>query len=294
MRFPINDRDHFATDVNLAFRIIQDTYFLSIKPEIEMRKVNAMLGDGSVTQIDSFEPLRVIEFYQRLIGSLKGWVSTGISRSQTDDLHRIYCQFSQAVGQYRVHSYFGIQYRALPYYQVDKRVIEIQKELAQIDEEAGTTFMSMATRGNHIVQKELERIGYTQVGIEELLAKLFWNERLVADLEEKAAALENEFPKFRELSNKKNQLFSELNDLLIELCQISPVLIDYNKLMQGEEGVVTYFDMEEVRTQTREINSWFNTKRLTKELTGQVVGVFNEVANTMRDVGKNIAKRSKL
>ncbi|MGC2570896.1 MAG: hypothetical protein WA364_05240, partial [Candidatus Nitrosopolaris sp.] len=249
MRFPIKYHDHFATEVNLAFRIIQDTYFLSIKPEIEMRKVNAMLRDGSVTQIDSFDPLRVIEFYQRLIGSLKGWVSTGISRSQTDDLHRIYCQFSQAVGQYRIHSYFGIQYRALPYYQVDRRVIEIQKELARIDVEVGNIFMSMATRGNHIVQKELERIGYAQVGFEDLLAKLFWNERLVLDLEEKVAALENEFPKFGELSNKQTQLFSELKDLLIELCQISPVLIDHNKLMQGEEGVVTYFDMVEVRNQ---------------------------------------------
>jgi hypothetical protein len=287
MRFPIKYHDHFATEVNLAFRIIQDTYFLSIKPEIEMRKVNAMLRDGSVTQIDSFDPLRVIEFYQRLIGSLKGWVSTGISRSQTDDLHRIYCQFSQAVGQYRIHSYFGIQYRALPYYQVDRRVIEIQKELARIDVEVGNIFMSMATRGNHIVQKELERIGYAQVGFEDLLAKLFWNERLVLDLEEKIAALENEFPKFGELSNKQTQLFSELKDLLIELCQISPVLIDYNKLMQGEEGIVTYFDMVEVRSQkTRETNSWINTKRLTKELTGQVVGVFNEVTSTMRDVEK--------
>jgi hypothetical protein len=287
MRFPIKYHDHFATEVNLAFRIIQDTYFLSIKPEIEMRKVNAMLRDGSLTQIDSFDPLRVIEFYQRLIGSLKGWVSTGISRSQTDDLHRIYCQFSQAVGQYRIHSYFGIQYRALPYYQVDRRVIEIQKELARIDVEVGNIFMSMATRGNHIVQKELERIGYAQVGFEDLLAKLFWNERLVLDLEEKVAALENEFPKFGELSNKQTQLFSELKDLLIELCQISPVLIDHNKLMQGEEGVVTYFDMVEVRSQkTRENNSWINTKRLTKELTGQVVGVFNEVTSTMRDVGK--------
>jgi hypothetical protein len=291
MRFPINEDDHFATEVNLAFQIIKDTYLLSIKPEIEMRKVNAMLGDGSVTQIDSFEPQGVIEFYQRLIGSLKGWISTGISRSQTDDLHRIYCQFSQAIGKYRVHSYFGIQYRALPYYQVDKRVIDIRRELARIDGEAGNIFMSMATRGNHIVQKELERIGYAQAGFEELLTKLFCNERLVADLQEKVAALENEFPKFSELSNKKNQLFSELNDLLIELCQISPVVIDYNKLMQGEEGVVTYFDMEEVRSRNaKETNSWINTKKLTKELTTQVVDVFNEVANTIRDVGKNIAK----
>ncbi len=291
MRIPINEGDHFATEVNLAFRIIKDTYLLSIKPEIEMRKVNAMLGDGSVTQIDSFEPQRVMEFYHRLIGSLKGWVSTGISRSQTDDLHRIYCQFSHAIGQYRVHSYFGIQYRALPYYQVDKRVIEIRRELARIDGEAGNTFMSMATIGNHIVQKELERIGYAQAGFEELLTKLFCNERLVADLQEKVATLENEFPNFRELSNKKNQLFSELNNLLIELCQISPVVIDYNKLVQGEEGVVTYFDMEEVRSRNaKETNSWINTKKLTKELTAQVVDVFNEVANTIRDVGKNIAK----
>ena len=291
MRFPIKEDDYFATEVNFAFRIIKDTYLLSIMPQIEMRKVNAMLGDGSVTQIDSFEPQRVIEFYQRLIGSLKGWVTTGISRSQTDDLHRLYCQFTQAVGRYRICSYFGIQYRALPYYRVDKRIIEIQKELARIAEEARNTFRSMASRGNHIVQKELERIGYAQIGFEELLAKLFEDERLVADLEKKVAVLENEFPKFEELSNKKKQLFSELNDLLMELCQISPVLIDYNKLMQGEEGVVTYFDLEKVKRQkTNETDSYINTKRMTKEVTGQVVSIFNEVANTMREVGKNITK----
>jgi hypothetical protein len=69
------------------------------------------------------------------------------------------------------------------------------------------------------------------------------------------------------------------------------VLIDYNKLIQGEEGVVTYFDMEKVTSQkTNETNSYINTKRLTKEVTGQVVGVFNEVANAIQGVGKNIAK----
>ena len=65
----------------------------------------------------------------------------------------------------------------------------------------------MASRGNHIVQKELERIGYAQIGFEELLAKLFEDERLVADLEKKVAVRENEFPKFEELSNKKNKCF---------------------------------------------------------------------------------------
>jgi hypothetical protein len=283
MRLPIKEDDYFATEVNSAFEIVKDNYLLAIKPQIEMKKVNAMLGDGSVAQIDCFEPKRVMVFYQQLIDSLKWWVTTGISNSQTEDLHRLYCQFTQEVGQYRMSGYFGIQFHALPYYKVDKRIIEIQKELAQIAGEGGNTFNSMASKGNHIVQRELESIGYAQMGFEELLEKLFEDESLVADLEKKTTVLENEF--------KKERLFSELNDLLMELCQISPVSIDHNKLMQGEEGVVTYFDIEKVKNQkTKETESYINTKRMAKELTGQVVTILREVANTLLVVGKSIKK----
>lgn len=289
MRFPINEDDYFARESNLAFEIVKNKYLLAIKPQIEMKKVNAMLGDGSVTQIDCFEPQRVKEFYQRLIGSLKGWSTTGTSRSNTDDLHRLYCQFIKEVGQYRMSGYFGIQFHALPYYRIDKRVIEIQKELAQIAGEGANTFRSMASRGNYIVQKELESIGYGQVDFEVLLEKLFEDESLVADLEKKASALENEFPEFEEMHHRKERLFSELNLLLMELSQISPVLIDHNKLMQGEEGVITYFDIERVKNQkTKETDSFINTKRITKEVTGQVVIIFNEVANTLLAIGKSI------
>ncbi len=291
MRLPIKEDDYFAREVNSAFEIVKDNYLLAIKPQIEMNKVNAMLGDGSVTQIDCFEPQRVMVFYQQLVDSLKWWVTTGISTSQTEDLHRVYCQFTQEVGQYRMSGYFGIQFHALPYYRVDKRIIEIQKELAQIADEGGNTFKSMAGKGNHIVQKELESIGYTQLGFEELLEKLFEDESLVADLEKKTTALENEFPDFEEMRHKKERLFSELNDLLIELCQISPVSIDYNKLMQGEEGVVTYFDIEKVKNQkTKETDSYINTKRMTKEMTEQVVSIFSEMTNTLLAVGRSIEK----
>ena len=291
MRLPIKEDDYFAREVNSAFEIVKDNYLVAIMPQIEMNKANAMLGDGSVTQIDCFEPQRVMVFYQQLVDSLKWWVTTGISTSQTEDLHRLYCQFTREVGQYRMSGYFGIQFHALPYYPVDKRIIEIQKELARIAGEGGNAFKSMAGKGNHIVQKELESIGYAQLGFEELLEKLFEDESLVADLEKKTTALENEFPEFEEMRYKKERLFSELNDLLIELCQISSVSIDHNKLMQGEEGVVTYFDIEKVKNQkTKETDSYINTKRMTKELTEQVVSIFSEMANTLLAVGKSIEK----
>jgi hypothetical protein len=59
--------------------------------------------------------------------------------------------------------------------------------------------------------------------------------------------------------------------------------------MQGEEGVITYFDIERVNNQkTKETDSFINTKRITKEVTGQVVNIFNEVANTLLAIGKSI------
>ncbi|MDQ6863472.1 MAG: hypothetical protein M3044_06580, partial [Thermoproteota archaeon] len=65
----------------------------------------------------------------------------------------------------------------------------------------------------------------------------------------------------------------------------------HNKLMQGEEGFVTYFDIEKVKNQkTKETDSYINTKRMTKELTGQVVTILGEVANTLLVVGKSIKK----
>ena len=123
MRLPIKEDDYFAREVNSAFEIVKDNYLVAIMPQIEMNKANAMLGDGSVTQIDCFEPQRVMVFYQQLVDSLKWWVTTGISTSQTEDLHRLYCQFTREVGQYRMSGYFGIQFHALPYYRVDKRII---------------------------------------------------------------------------------------------------------------------------------------------------------------------------
>src|ERR687887_818176 len=105
------------------------------------------------------------------------------------------------------------------------------------------TTKSMATKGNDMIQRELEKIEYsTEMEFEELFTKLLEDKKLISDLEGKVLAVEKEFPEFEEMHNKKTRLFAELNDLVIELYQISPVLMDYNKLMQGEEGVVTYFD----------------------------------------------------
>ena len=287
MRLPLKGDDYFIREVNAAFESIREAYLNALKPQVIMKKVNVMLGDGSVVQSDTFEKHKVILFYQQMIKSLRGWVTTGVSNSNTDDLHRLYCNITQEVGKYNIHGYFGIQFHALPYYKVDKRVIEIQKELSQLAGNATNILHSIANKGNEIIRKELEKIGYTEIGFEELLSKLFENQNLIEDLGVKASMVEQEFPEFEDMHKRKLKLFAELNNLLVELYQISSVLIDYNKLMQGEEGIVTYFEIETIRNKrTKERDFYINTKRVSKESTEQIVSKFNHVVKVFQTIEK--------
>lgn len=285
MRLPLKGDDYFTNNINSTFDNVKDRHFEAIKPQLMMKKVNVMLGDGTVSQSDTFEPQKATAFYQRLINFLndQGWTTTGVSRSNTSDLHRMYCQFTQDVGKYHLHGYFGIQFHALPYYRVNKRVIEIQKELVEVANKATKAFTSIGTRGNDIVQKELEKVGGADMGFEELFTKLFEDKELLDDLEVKALTIEKEFPEYEEMHNKKIQLFAELNDLVIETYQTSLVSIDYNKLMQGEEGIVTYFDIEIIKNQkTKKRDSYINAGIITKELTKQIISKINEVAKILQ------------
>jgi hypothetical protein len=289
MRLPLKGNDYFIREVNAAFENIREAYLKALKPQIRMKKVNVMLGDGSVVQSDTFEKQKVILFYQQLIKSLNGWVTTGISNSNTDDLHRLYCNIMQEVGKYSIQGYFGIQFHALPYYKVDKRVIEIQKELSQLADDASNTFQSMANKGNEIIRKELEKIGYVEMGFEELLSKLFEDENLTADLGIKASRVEQEFPEFEDMHNRKTELFAELKNLLIEIYRISSVSIDYNKLMKGEEGVVTYFEIETIRNKrTKARDFYVNTRRVPKESTQEILSKLNQVVEALKEIEKNL------
>jgi hypothetical protein len=285
MRLPIKDNNHFSKNVNFAFENLRSIYLEAIRPQLLTKKVNVMLADGSITQSHTFEPEKVTSFFQRLIDSLKGWTTTGILSSNTDDLHRIYCQFTQEVGKYYLHGYFGIQFHALPYYRTDKRIIQIQRELAHIVDRANKTFKLISDRGNDIVHKELESTGHAEMGFEEFFIKLFEDKNLLEDLERKALLLEDEFPEFKEMHNRKIELFAELNKLVIELYQISPVSMDYDKLTQGEEGVVTYFDIEAIKNKkTKERDSYVDTKRIDVELTEQIVHKLSEVGRTLHNI----------
>jgi len=283
VRAPFKGDDYFCKQVNATAQETEGEYLEAIRPAIAMHKAGAMLGDGTVTQVDTFDPQNVQMFYQRLANALEGWAFSGILKSATEDLHRLYCQFTKEVGRYHINGYFSIQFHLLPYYKVDRRVIEIQKELAKIADNATSVFKDMTSAADRALATELEKRGYASLEFQELFTKMFDDEKLAKVLDEKATAVQKQFPEFDEMGKRKNRLFADLNDLLIELYQISPVIIDYNRLMQGEEGVTNYFDIEVIRNKkTGAREAYLDTPKMKKADAYLVASELDRVAKALK------------
>ena len=287
MRAPIKGEDYFCRKVNSAAEKVQGAFLEAIKPAIAMHQANAMLGDGTITQADTFDPQNVQNFFRQLGNALEGWTFSGILESATDDMHRLYCTFTKEADKFYISVYFGIQFHVLLYYRVDRRVIGIQKELVKIEDIATSALNKMAGAADSVLATELKKRGYTNLGSDELFVRLFEEEGLVEELNEKTAVVEGQFPELRNTRNKKSELLSELNDLLMKLYQTSPVLIDYNRLMQGEEGITTYFDVEVLKNKkTKKREAFLDTIKIPKEAADMLSGELRAVEETLREFAR--------
>lgn len=267
MRTPIKGDDYFCRQVNAAAEKVQEAFLDAIKPAIAMRDAKAMLGDGTITQAYTFDPQNVENFLQQLGSTLEGWAFSGILKSATEDLHRIYSTFTKEAGKFYMSAYFGIQFHALPYYRVERRVIDIQKELARIEYDATSVLSNMIGAADRLLATELEKRGYTNLGFDDLFVRMFEDEGLIEELNEKAAVVENQFPQLIESRSRKNELLSELNGLVVNFYHTSSVLIDYNRLMQGEEGITNYFDIEVLKnSKTKRREALLDTTKIPKEV----------------------------
>jgi hypothetical protein len=286
MRTTIKGDDYFCKKVNAAAEKIQEAFLETIKPTIAMRQASGMLGDSTITQADTFDPQNVHNFLHQLGNVLKGWTFSGILKSATEDVHRLYSTFTKEGDRFYIRAYFGIQFHVLLYYRVERRVVEIQKELAKIDQSAASALSKMTYAVDRVLATELEKRDYINLGFEELFVRMFEDERLIEELNEKSAIVESQFPQLIESHSKKNRLLTELNDLVMKFYHTLPVLIDYNRLMQGEEGVTNYFDIEVLRNRKiRRREALFDTSKIRKEDADMVLLELSAVEEALPKIG---------
>ena len=183
MRIPLNGNNEFVSEVNKVVNQITEEFIEFLRPKLKMQKVKVMLGDGTVTSSETFDPTEIRILYSSFLKKLREWVKSDVSDSKTDDLHRLFFQISIIVDKFYIYGYFGIQYHALPFYKVDKKVLDIQKELIKLDQESFERFSSLEVQGNEKIKEELKKNGYEKLDFEELFTLIFEDSLLMSRLE---------------------------------------------------------------------------------------------------------------
>ena len=250
MRIGSKSENEFFLKLNERNEIIQENFLKLISNATKTVDTKVMLGDSTVKDVNTFDPKNVESLFNNVINSLNDWESQGISYSYNDDVRRIFTKLEVRENNYVISMHVSLQFHVLLYYKPVQKVIDLQKELSENIDKTGTSDSKYTDEGNKIILQKLQDLGYDKIN-EQNLFDLFYNdENLSKILSEKIeGSQENEII---ELNNRKKDLLNELDDLLLETFQTSLVLIDEQRLVNGEEGCLCNIDLEHIENNSKQ------------------------------------------
>ena len=250
MRLGTRSSNDFIQSLNDKNECIQKLFLAKIMDLTKSISVKVMLGDATITEQKTFDPALVNDFYQTIIKNLKDWSVQQVSISNNEDIRRTFTKFEIREGNYLISGHMSIQYHVLLYYKPDQRVIQLQKELSEIIDLTKNKEQQISDNSDQFVLNKLKDKGYKDFDHQKLFEIFYENdefrEKIYKEIEKDIEV------DFQDLSNKKTNLIKELDNMLVETYQTSPVLIDDTRLITGEEGCLCTFDIEFIRNKTKE------------------------------------------
>lgn len=267
MRLGTRSSNDFIQVLNNKNEIIQQSFLAKIIDLTKSISIKVMLGDATITEQKTFDPALVNDFYQTIIKNLKDWSVQQVSISNNEDIRRIFTKFEIREGNYLISGHMSLQYHVLLYYKPDQRVIQLQKELSEIIDLTKNKEQQMSDNSDQFVLNKLKDKGYKDFDHQKLFEIFYENdefrEKIYKEIEKDIEV------DFQELSNKKTNLIKELDNMLVETYQTSPVLIDDTRLITGEEGCLCTFDIEFIRNKTKE--GLFDPRKISESVKENII-----------------------
>ena len=258
MRLGIKSSDEFIQLLNNKNESIQKLFLEKMKELTRTVTVKGMLGDSTIAEQSTFDPILVQEYFNKIIKNLPDWVSRDISITNNEDLRRIFVKFELKEGNYCLSCHMSIQFHVLLFYKPDNNVIEYQKELSEIIDKTKNTETKLAEDSDQYILEKLKEIGYKDLEHKDLFQVFYENDdlrdKIYKEIEGKSES------NVQDLLKRKKQLFNELDNLLMEIYQTTSVLIDDSKLVTGEEGCLCSFDLEHFKNNVKE--GMFDPKKI--------------------------------
>lgn len=258
MRLGSGSSDGFITELNAINSQIQDKFVEKMKAHTQSAPVKVMLGDATVTEQVTFDPALVGDYFKSIIRHLADWDVQDLTVTNNEDIRRMFTKYHAQEGSYVISGHMSIQFHVLLYYKTDQRVLGAQKELAGILDTTKEKESELAVRGDRIIMEKLKELGYSDVAPDTLFKVLFENDTLREQIH--AGIDADSDPALATMSARRKSLFDELDCLLMETYQTSPVLIDDARLVTGEEGFLCAFDIEYVKDNVK--NGMFDPRKI--------------------------------
>ena len=250
MRLGSRSPDEFIQLLNKKNELIQQDILDKIIELTNTVDVKVMMGDSTITEQKTFDPKQIISYLEKLNQKLIDWSLQDVSITNNEDLRRIFTKFEIAEGNYLISGHISLQFHVLLFYKPLQRVIDCQKELAEIVDTTKNKETELSNNSDQFVLNKLKEMGYKDFDHQKLFEVFYddeeFSKKVYAEIEKDSGE------EFKRLTKKKDELFKELDSLLVETYQTSAVLIDDPRLVSGEEGCLCTVDIEFIKNNNRE------------------------------------------
>ena len=279
MRLGIKTDDQFLVKLNEKNEQIQDIFTDKIKNLTKKYLIDVMLQDGSVKKQETFDVQKIESLFKNIGEHLDGWTLRGMSSTKNEGLRRNFIKLDQIVENCQISLHLSLQYHVLLFYQPNYEVMKKQKELSDFMDETKKREEELTKKSDKIILKKLRDEGYKDLDPENLFEIFYSNdkirEKIMNEIETETSG------NLEEINQHKNKLLKNLDDLLLEIYQIEPVLIDETRLVSGEEGCVCNIDIEEIENSQK--TGSFDSNNITDESKEKIQTSVNQVFNAIQN-----------
>ena len=241
MRIGNTTNNEFFLELNQINEKIQEGYLQKIKYETRSIECSVMLGDNTIKNIKTFDIKNIETFFGDFESNLSKWNSQGVVYSADEDLRRVFTKSELRIDNYILSLHVSLQYHVLLYYKPMQKVIELQKKLAELIDSNKNSESKYEDEGDRLIIEKLNELGFKNMPKQQLFELFYNDEKLALKIKK---MIDDSQPKEADIKSQKNQLFKELDNLLLETFHTTSVIIDEQKLVNGEEGCLCNIDLE--------------------------------------------------
>ena len=273
MRLGNKTDDEFLIKLNEKNNQIQTIFHGKIKEIAKKHLVDVMMQDGTIKKQETFEVEKINQIYNRFANGLQAWTLEGISSTNDEGIRRDFIKLNTNVDDCRISLHLSIQYHVVLFYQPNYEVMKKQKELSDFVDMTKKQEGKLTEKSDHVILEKLREEGYKDLDTQNLF-EIFYNDDKIREKIMNEIELQTDGD-LQKISQRKECLLKELDDLLLETYQMEPVLIDEARLVTGEEGCVCNIDIE--RIENGQKSGLFDSKKVLSSTKEKISTLIDQV-----------------